>query len=389
MTDTLPVRGRPALLTADIIKSVAASVSEGHSQREAAAAAGVNVSSLNRWLLAGRRLKASGADPAALPSYQWLCLRLARSVDEAAARREEESGPFRQGGRRSALTAESVDAIVAVVATGRGMGEAATAVGVSKRTLQLWLTRGAQTEKPETETDRLCVSLHQKVTAARSGQPQSKGGRPAVLTSELVDTVVAAMNGGSAQTAAAAAGVTARTVQRWLSRGARLVYPATEYERLCVSLHQRVNAPEAADVIPAGGVLELPAAPGVDKMALDLALLERKWQEAGPNRPLVVPPDNSVTISPYSIAARKIGPGSVESWTFRPGNVLLNGGSEPEYTGIEAKGPDSDPEAVWQDTVDTLRFLSRPRAEWQLSIEAGGRFRQWLRCLLRRAADAL
>ncbi|MET8270709.1 hypothetical protein [Streptomyces sp. NPDC005096] len=91
MTETkpLPVRGRPTLLTANLIKSIADAVEEGKTRREVAAAAGVSYASLRRWLSDGRRLRDAGADRSKLRGHEWLCLRLVRTVEAAEERREK------------------------------------------------------------------------------------------------------------------------------------------------------------------------------------------------------------------------------------------------------------------------------------------------------------
>jgi hypothetical protein len=180
MTETpkpLPVRGRPAtLLTADMIKLIAGAVEQGKTRAEAAAAAGVSSSLVARWITIGRRLRDLGLAQGTLPSQDWLCLRLVKSVTEAEERREqslaEEAaaavGAPKAVGRPPLLTPSHVDTVVQALAAGQTRTAAAAAAGVTGRTLQRWLTRGARAYfgTARTEYEQRCAELYTRVKAA-------------------------------------------------------------------------------------------------------------------------------------------------------------------------------------------------------------------------------
>ncbi|MGC5236865.1 hypothetical protein [Streptomyces albogriseolus] len=79
----LPRRGRPPLLTADLIKDIAAAAEQGMNRRQIATAVKVGYASLMRWLADGRRLRDAGVDGSALMGHEWLCLRLVKCVEDA------------------------------------------------------------------------------------------------------------------------------------------------------------------------------------------------------------------------------------------------------------------------------------------------------------------
>jgi hypothetical protein len=177
MTETpkpLPVRGRPTtLLTADMIKLIAGAVEQGKTRSEAAAAAGVSSSVVARWITIGRRLRDVGSAEGTLPSQEWLCLRLVKSVTEAEERRErvvaEEAaaavGPPKAKGRPPLLLPWHVDTVVDALAAGETRAAAAAAAGVTGRTLQRWLARGARAHfgAPRTEYETRCAALYRRV----------------------------------------------------------------------------------------------------------------------------------------------------------------------------------------------------------------------------------
>jgi hypothetical protein len=180
MTETpkpLPVRSRPTtLLTADMIKLIAGAVEQGKTRSEAAAAAGVSSSVVARWITIGRRLRDVGSAEGTLPSQEWLCLRLVKSVTEAEERREqalaEEAaaavGVPKAVGRPPLLTPSHVDTVVQALAAGQTRTAAAAAAGVTGRTLQRWLTRGARAYfgAARTEYEQRCAELYTRVKAA-------------------------------------------------------------------------------------------------------------------------------------------------------------------------------------------------------------------------------
>ncbi|MEU5181221.1 hypothetical protein AB0G49_14325 [Streptomyces longwoodensis] len=193
MTETkpLPVRGRPALLTADMFAPIVRAVEEGKTRAETAAAAGVSEDALLRWLGRGRQLRTSGAATSSLTGHNWLCLRLLWSVEEAKERREQARAkaaaaaaePPKAVGRPPLLTAALVNTVLSSLSAGDGRAVAAAAAGVTARTLQRWLTRGARGHfgVAYTEYDALCARLYRGVKDVE----KSAGVTPAAATPEL------------------------------------------------------------------------------------------------------------------------------------------------------------------------------------------------------------
>ncbi|WP_086680051.1 hypothetical protein [Streptomyces pseudogriseolus] len=164
----LPRRGRPPLLTADLIKDIAAAAEQGMNRREIAAAVQVGYASLMRWLAEGRRLRDAGVDGSALMGHDWLCLRLVKCVEDAEQVRRVNKVSVREvkpTGRPPLLNEDLVDVVVRSVEAGDGRAVAAAAAGVTPRTLQRWLARGARSRigGASSEYERLCADLHRRV----------------------------------------------------------------------------------------------------------------------------------------------------------------------------------------------------------------------------------
>ncbi|MEU9925094.1 hypothetical protein AB0H51_28065 [Streptomyces griseoluteus] len=339
MTDTtpLPARGRPPLLNADMIGPIARAVEEGKTRAEAAAAAGVLPTALSRWLHAGRRLRDSGVDSGLLRSHEWMCLRLLKTVEAAEARRDEQ----------------------------RLKGEAAAA------------------------------------------EPPKAVGRPPLLSAELVAAVVRSLASGNGRAvAAAAAGVTQRTLQRWLARGARAHYGTahTDYERLCAQLYVQAREAEktaAAAEEETAPVLEVKGL--LEPLALPNSVLEPHMLKL--NQPLMVLGPGPVFEERTDTDFSALPPGAAFK-PFASGGLvdaarLLTGPTRIADNVIRAET--IDPEAVktrtiTQEDIDRYIFpgrelqaeaVERPRvADIDIS-RPRGRFRTWLRAQLQRAASAL
>lgn len=166
----LPRRGRPPLLTADLIKDIAAAAEQGMNRREIAAAVQVGYASLMRWLADGRRLQDAGVDGSMLMGHEWLCLRLVKCVENAEQARRANKvsvSEVKPTGRPPLLKADLVDVVVRSVEAGDGRAVAAAAAGVTPRTLQRWLARGARAriDGASSEYERLCADLHRRVAA--------------------------------------------------------------------------------------------------------------------------------------------------------------------------------------------------------------------------------
>lgn len=166
----LPRRGRPTLLTADLIKDIAAAAEQGMNRRQIAAAVKVGYASLMRWLAEGRRLRDAGVDGSALMGHEWLCLRLVKCVEDAEQARRANKVSVREvkpTGRPPLLNEDLVDVVVRSVEAGDGRAVAAAAAGVTPRTLQRWLARGARSRigGASSEYERLCADLHRRVAA--------------------------------------------------------------------------------------------------------------------------------------------------------------------------------------------------------------------------------
>ncbi|MBG7704845.1 hypothetical protein HCJ76_43990 [Streptomyces sp. MC1] len=340
MTETkpLPVRGRPPLLNADMVGPIARAVEEGKTRAEAAAAAGVLPTALSRWLHVGRRLRDSGVDSGSLRSHEWMCLHLLKTVEAAEARRDEQ----------------------------RFKGQAAAA------------------------------------------EPPKAVGRPPLLSARLVDTVVRSLASGSGRAvAAAAAGVTLRTLQRWLARGAQAHYGTarTEYERLCAQLYVRAREAEktaaAAEGEP-GPVLETKGL--LEPVALPNAVLEpHRLKLSGP--PMILGP-GTVIEERTDIDFSALPAGAVFK-PFSPSTVVdsagLLSGSGARIASDSIRAETIDPEAVKTRTItqaDIDRYVFPRRAPEAEAAERPrdpdidisrprGRFRTWLRTRLQRAASAL
>lgn len=339
MTDTkpLPVRGRPPLLNADMVAPIARAVEEGKTRAEAAAAAGVIPTALSRWLHAGRRLRDSGVDSGSLRSHEWMCLRLLKTVEAAEARRDEQ----------------------------RLKGQAAAA------------------------------------------EPPKAVGRPALLSAELVETVVRSLASGNGRAvAAAAAGVTLRTLQRWLARGARAHYGTahTDYERLCAQLYVRAGEAEKTAAAAEGETAPVLETKGLlEPLALPNAVLEPHTLKLS-GRPMILG-SGPVIEERADIDCSALPPGTV----FKPFGRgclvdpagLLPGAARIADNSIRAET--LDPEAIKTRTItqaDTDRYVFPRRASEAGAVERPrvadidisrprGRFRTWLRGQLQRAASAL
>jgi hypothetical protein len=199
-------------------------------------------------------------------------------------------------------------------------------------------------------------------------------GRPPVLTDAVLNTVVASLSAGDGRAAAAAAaGVTRRTFQRWMARGARVHFSGsvlTEYERLCLALYRRVKdvkmeqAQGAAEPVP---TLE-------EKGLLDLSTVPRELLE---QHLLSMPANPTLSILPRR--GPEIAP-------------RLDMGKLPPGTRFEPLSADAIKAGVISaDAITTNRVA--PVKPWpDVVIEIGrprGPVRRWLLSLLERAARAL
>lgn len=324
----LPVRGRPPLLTASMVPLIARAVEEGKNREEAAAAAGVSLAAVARWLGRGRQARDSGRPSSELASHDWMCLVLLRAVERAEERRD-------------------------------------------------------------------AARLEAAVAAA---QPPQAVGRPPLLSQTLVDTVVLyLMNGGSREGAAASAEVTLRTLQRWLSRGARAHFGVahTDYEALCAQLYKRVKEVEARAAKEARGLI-FDGARLMGLSTVPAELLEKKslgYAAGG----IVLPPGGPVVENRIDWDAL---PPGVSFKAFSPVPVIDPAGLR---SGSAYISPDSiraetiDPEAIKTRTItaeEINEWAGRIAGEvpWRVDIDLSrprGRFRTWLRSQLARGKRAV
>jgi transposase-like protein len=84
-----------------------------------------------------------------------------------------------RGGRPTKLTPELSDQLLAQLAAGAGLAEAATASGISARTLRSWRQR-AWSPRPE---DRPYVELEQRLRDVRAATPDPEAWR---TTAEII-----------------------------------------------------------------------------------------------------------------------------------------------------------------------------------------------------------
>ncbi|RSS86994.1 hypothetical protein EF903_17940 [Streptomyces sp. WAC05292] len=183
-------RGRPTLLNRRIINQLAHAAQAGKTREEMAAHIGVSLSTLQGWITQGRKAR-----------------------EEVLA----------QGGRAVEPAANW------------------TALPVEQRALHLVVALDVADRKRRA-VDAILSDEQLERHVPKGRKPI---GRPALLSPALVDAVVGPCAAGDLGTAATAAGVDRRSVQRWLTRG-RTVHAAgratTEYERLCGTLYARVEA---------------------------------------------------------------------------------------------------------------------------------------------------
>ncbi|MBV1940835.1 hypothetical protein KUF83_30335 [Streptomyces sp. BV286] len=291
----LPTRGRPTRLHVQMINRIAKSVQEGKTRGEAAASVGVPLTTLQRWITLGRKMRENGG---ASTGLELLSLRLVVALEVAERKRRaidaimsdealgknvpEGKAPI---GRPALLNSARLEAVTRLCQEGR-LQEAAEAAGVDKRSVLRWLARGRQVHAAggaTTEYERLCGILHARVETAQPlavppvlvPAPQAQGGmskpvpEPAFPATEvIVGLLVRVVRAGATRTEAAKkVGISYRTFARWLALGARVnesgVY-ANEHERLCGQLRTRIEEADAAKNKPAVSPAEelRPFAPG-------------------------------------------------------------------------------------------------------------------------------
>ncbi|MGC4950965.1 hypothetical protein ACLQ2N_32835 [Streptomyces sp. DT224] len=268
-----PTLGRPTHLNAQKIARIAKAVQKGRTRAEAAAELGMPLTTLQRWITQGRRVR--DADGAAATGLDLLTLRLVLELENAERKRravdrimsEKDLGrdvaaEKKPLGRPALLTDDVVKAVAPLLAKGQ-LDEAAKAAGVDRRSVSRWLARGREVHadgRARTEYERRCGILYARVEAAQQpapvpvlspaqGGPTNPGGGKRVLAAADVKELVAAIRGGATrEQAAARIGVSYRTLARWLALGGRVEAGkcASDHERLCRELRTGVDraAPE-------------------------------------------------------------------------------------------------------------------------------------------------
>ncbi|MER5482575.1 helix-turn-helix domain-containing protein [Streptomyces sp. NPDC002812] len=268
-------RGRPTLLNRKVINQLVQAAQSGKNRSEMAAHVGVSVNTLQGWINQGRRtqkaLLAEGRAIAPVVARQSgktveeLTLELVFAFEVANRKRRKISVVLADDeverhvikdakplGRPSLLTGELVDAVTGPCAAG-DVDQAAAVAGVDRRSILRWLERGRTVHLAggaTTEYERLCATLYASVKAASSSKPSQQvvGSRTTliVLTEERVDQLVGAVaSGANRQDASVQAGVSDRTVGRWLDIGKRVNATGTyasEHERLCGVLYRAITA---------------------------------------------------------------------------------------------------------------------------------------------------
>ncbi|WP_330335642.1 hypothetical protein OHS33_39075 (plasmid) [Streptomyces sp. NBC_00536] len=182
--------GRPAILTQSLVDAVAGPCAANRLDK-AAAAAGVDRRSVQRWLTRGRNVHLSGG---ATTEYERLCGVLYARVEAASGEAEPEPAeeapaakvPAGTGSTFIVLTEDRVEQLVGAVADGANRLEAASRAGVSYRTFARWLALGARVNAAgahASEHERLCGVLKNKVAEAdhaRAAGPDASPGLFAV-----------------------------------------------------------------------------------------------------------------------------------------------------------------------------------------------------------------
>ncbi|WP_030372420.1 hypothetical protein [Streptomyces rimosus] len=178
-------RGRPTLLTPQLIARLAKAVQSGKTRAEAADEVGVSLSALQKWITVGRRARSAGVMPVTKRNGEQLALRLVHALEVAerknraitailspAELRPTLPSTYKPIGRPALLTETVLDAVAPLVAAGK-IGEAGRAAGVDRRSVQRWLVRGAEvhaTGSARTEYERLCGLLYARAHAPVEGQ---------------------------------------------------------------------------------------------------------------------------------------------------------------------------------------------------------------------------
>ncbi|MER7761535.1 hypothetical protein [Streptomyces sp. NPDC097619] len=268
---TSPKPGRPTLLSRQTFDQLVHAAESGETRADMAAHIGVSLRTLQQWIGKGRKARAQGTVPDGHTmgrnavdwdglSLEHRTLLLVEALD-AAGRRLRAAAEAEAAARRvqktigapPSLTADVLEAVAAACGN-EDLSGAAAAAGVEVRTVYRWIARGREVHAAggfTTEYERLCHHLYVNASDTFTDSSWPNQSRRTALTPARLELLVRAVEGGASQMAAAAqAGISHRTLIRWMELGAQIEAererPVGAHERRCVILRRQITAAERA-----------------------------------------------------------------------------------------------------------------------------------------------